>query len=80
MTQLIQADYARKLMLKLMLLPGKQCFSIHSPGGGSDLIDKFVRLPIRLRTKLHSAGQDSYEETEDEERVREVVLTFGVSV
>jgi hypothetical protein len=78
MTQLIQADFARGLKLKTKPLSGRQCFCIRSPGGGQDLIDKYVRVPVRLKMKLHGLGQDGYEETEDPEEEREVMFTFGV--
>ena len=78
MTQLIQADFARKLKLKTKPLPGRRCFCIRSPGGGQDMVDKYVRVRVRLRMKLHGLGQDGYEETEDPEEEREVMFTFGV--
>lgn len=83
MTQLIQGECARKLKLKPKPLSDRQVFSIRGPGGGEDVVDKYVQLKVRLlmkpQGKISARGDmKKYEDNEGEEVEQEVSLHFGV--
>ena len=78
MTQLIQADYARKLKLHVKEMNGEQCFNIASPGGGRKLITQYVYLPFRIIAKKESIAGQPYGENESIEEEIAVPTKFGL--
>ena len=51
MTQLIQSAYARRLKMKRHPIPVGESFNINSPGGGTDEIEEYVIIPLKITCK-----------------------------
>ena len=78
MTQLIQTDFAKGLKLPIKKIPGKRCFSISSPGGGSDFVEEYVSLPLRIKCKRETSAGQPYGENTSPEVEKEVNMRFGL--
>ena len=82
MTQLIQADVVKRLKLETKPLSNGQSFSIKGPGGGHDVVDRYVALEVKIKMKLQAeaglGNQPLYEDNPEEEQVQKITLTFGV--
>ena len=78
MTRLIESEYASRLKLPTKRIKPNQRFYINGPGGGRELISEMVTLDVRLKTKVESEGEESYDETSGEEVIRVVSMSFGL--
>ena len=79
MTQLVQADYVRRLKIPIAPLPEGKRFSIEGPGGGKDQVENYARLKVKIRMKKYLGEEDSsYDELPSQEEEKQVSLTFGV--
>ena len=78
MTKLIQDDYARVMRFPRRHIPDAQTFNISSPGGGSDQIEEYVVLLVKVWCKKELVAEQGYDECGSEEGYQVIKMRFGV--
>ena len=78
MTQLIQAEYAKKMKLQTFLLPESKRFNIQGPGGGTDNVTRAVKMKVTIQMQQVEEGSDPSGENEGEVITKRLLLTFGI--
>jgi exodeoxyribonuclease III len=78
MTQLIQAEFARRLKLKILPILDKQQFKIASPGGGEERVNTFVELAVTIKGKQLEFPTVPYNEVGVEEELIEIKMKFAI--
>jgi exodeoxyribonuclease III len=78
MTMLMQAQYAKRLKLKVRKIPEGCTFHINSPGGGRDEIEEYVVLHLKVMCKQELQSEQGYDECTSVEVERTIKMKFGL--